>query len=301
MGSNNNEQEIFDSKNKTDKIINENNTTSYNNTDDDIKNNEEDKNYINNITENNNSYEKNGNYENNFFKSKLENKHLNADPYKRLIKNKTACSLQNSKGLSQRTVIGPKNKLGLRYEDSLYSFYNSKDIFPEIERPKNKLKKINRKKKLNKTKVNQLFDKEGLIIEIDNIKKEIELINIEIYHLQKKKKQFEKRFTNNKKIIEKILGIEENEENDNNNNRNNNIDIISSLNNIEDSEENINKTKNNIYITEINEEEYKNNDNKKNNSKEKNIKNENKIKKEYEIKIWNIKDNVNENNNYYEE
>lgn len=149
MGLGGFEQEKIDSESKINENIIENNKENNNITDNNNQNNEEVNNYndINNNTDNNNSFDKNENNEDIFFKSKIKNNHLKNDIYKRLMKNKTSNSLHDSKHLSQKNVISSKNKLSLKYEDSLYSFYNSKDILSELERPKNKLKKINKLKK----------------------------------------------------------------------------------------------------------------------------------------------------------
>lgn len=276
----NNDKKIDDEQNKQDKdskelnMINniENNEKEIKNIDNNIEKQDKDKiDYF--ITENNNVNDNNItdiniNEKNNeeallIFKNKIKNKHINADIYKRLMKNNTDISLKtsNSKCSMRKKVIEAKNKLGLKPENSfhsLYSFYQTKDVLSEYENLKlsKKMSKINIPNCLNRTNsINSIYDRERIKIEISKAKKEIESINVDILNYKKLKEKFENRFFANKKIIEKILNIEV---------KDNENDIISNdilKNNdktiLEKSKGNISDNSN-IYLTALNFGKYKN-------------------------------------------
>lgn len=259
-------------------------------------------NYI--ITENNNANDNNitdinCNENNNeeallIFKNRMKNKNINADTYKRLMKNKTDISLKtsNSKRSIRKTVIDAKNKLGLKPENSfrsLYSFYHTKDVLSEYENLKlsKKMSKINMFNCLNRTNsINSIYDKERIKMELSNVKKEIESLNVDILNYKILKEKFENRFMANKKIIEKILNIEVKD-------MDNEGDIGSkdiTKNNLEKSEGNINNNSN-IYLTALDIGKYKNDEGQFEKEIIINNKNENNNDKENEVK----KDNENEN------
>ena len=259
-------------------------------------------NYI--ITENNNANDNNitdinCNENNNeeallIFKNRMKNKNINADTYKRLMKNKTDISLKtsNSKRSIRKTVIDAKNKLGLKPENSfrsLYSFYHTKDVLSEYENLKlsKKMSKINMFNCLNRTNsINSIYDKERIKMELSNVKKEIESLNVDILNYKILKEKFENRFMANKKIIEKILNIEVKD-------MDNEGDIGSkdiTKNNLEKSEGNINNNSN-IYLTALDIGKYKNDEGQFEKEIIINNKNENNKDKENEVK----KDNENEN------
>ena len=259
-------------------------------------------NYI--ITENNNANDNNitdinCNENNNeeallIFKNRMKNKNINADTYKRLMKNKTDISLKtsNSKRSIRKTVIDAKNKLGLKPENSfrsLYSFYHTKDVLSEYENLKlsKKMSKINMFNCLNRTNsINSIYDKERIKMELSNVKKEIESLNVDILNYKILKEKFENRFMANKKIIEKILNIEVKD-------MDNEGDIGSkdiTKNNLEKSERNINNNSN-IYLTALDIGKYKNDEGQFEKEIIINNKNENNKDKENEVK----KDNENEN------
>jgi len=196
------------------------------------------------------------------FKNKVKNKQINADIYKRMMKNKTDISLKtsNSKRSIRKTVIETKNKLGLKPENSLlslYSFYHTKDVLSEYENLKlsKKMSKVSMFNCLNRTNsISSIYDKERIKMEILNVKKDIESINAEILHYKKLKEKFENRFIANKKIIEKILNIEvKDSDNDIGSKqilKNNDQNIL------EKSEGNISDNSN-IYLTALNIGKYK--------------------------------------------
>ena len=238
----------------------------------------EDKDKINDIIKENNKVNDitingiNSNENNNeeallIFKNRIKNKNINADTYKRLMKNKTDISLKtsNSKRSIRKTVIDAKNKLGLKPENSflsLYSFYHTKDLLSEYENLKlsKKKSKINMFNCLNRTNsINSIYDKERIKMELSKVKKEIESINVDILNCKKLKEKFENRFNANKKIIEKILNIDVKDIDNSNDNDIGIKDITknNNKNNLEKSEGNISDNTN-IYLTALNIGKYKN-------------------------------------------
>ena len=310
----NNDKKIEDEVDKQSKANEEGNKA--NNKEDNEKDNKsidnnkdnENNDKINNIiTENDNAIDNNitdinSNENNNeeallIFKNRMKNKNINADTYKRLMKNKTDISLKtsNSKRSIRKTVIDAKNKLGLKPENSfrsLYSFYHTKDMLSEYENLKlsKKMSKINMFNCLNRTNsINSIYDKERIKMELSNVKKEIESLNVDILNYKILKEKFENRFMANKKIIEKILNIEVKDIDNDDEIGSKDITKNNDKNIFEKSEGNIDDN-NNIYLTELDIGKYKNDEG----QFEKEIinnKNENNKEKENEIK----KDNENEN------
>ena len=223
---------------------------------DNIKNNDLNGTNTEKKSENNNineisKIEINNNEKNNISKTKLKrSSFVNGNIYKKLRQNEK----HNSK-------ISKLSKKG----NKLYSFY-SKDVLEQKIKDKNKLKNLIM---LNKT--TPIYDKEELLNELYNIKKEIEIMNIELFQLRKLEKKFQNRFISNKVIIEKILNIKEEEnekecqkiENKNEDNKksnekiNNNTNMKSKKeNDKKDNEEksNLNNKDNNmcsLYLTEV--------------------------------------------------
>ena len=157
-----------------------------------------------------------------------------------------------------------------------------------------KLTSLIKKKNLNlknKKNLNRIIDKEELFMEICQIKKKLELMDIELYELKKKRKKYEQKLLGNKMIIESILDIEEEEEGkenkkeniEDNNNIKNNKTIISLKKEIENCDKNI---RNNEKIIGLKIQDLRfNNFLKKNNSiNEKNKKLEELINKSQSLK-----------------
>ena len=299
------EDEVDKHSNDNEKVNKINNKENKENKEKEIGNidnniNKEDKNKINDIiTEHNNVNDNNisdfnSNEKNNeeallIFKNNITNKNINSDTYKRMMKNKTDISLKtsNSKRSIRKTVIEAKNKLGFKPDNSFlsfYSFYHTKDVLSEYENLKlsKKMNKINMFNCLNRTNsINAINDKERIKMELSNVKKEIESINVDILNYKKLKVKSENRFVANKNIIEKILNIEVKDMDNDNDIRSKDILKNHDKNNIlKKSEANIHDNSN-LYLTAINIGKYKNDEE----------------QFEKEIIINNKKENINENEN----
>ena len=165
-----NNEEINDNKNiKKQDINNANNSTNSNiqdNIEDKSKNNDIDKNNFTDIKEKETDYKT--------LKTKIKPYNGNRDIYKKL-KNKDIGTLKLK---NRKLTIESKNKKELKSEYSLYSFNPNNDILNEYEAKKNeKMRQLKVHNFINRTST--LIDKEELIFQIFNIKKEMELINFE--------------------------------------------------------------------------------------------------------------------------
>ena len=84
-----------------------------------------------------------------------------------------------------------------------------------------------------------VIDKEGLLMKILQSRNEIELMDMELFRLKKKRKKLQQKFLANKLIIEGVLNIED--EQDDNNIKSNNL------------EDEKHKTSNNYYKIKLDE------------------------------------------------
>ena len=203
--TNKNNEEINNNKNlkKEDEINAKSNINGniQDNIKDKSKNNDIDNHYLTDVKENEKDYKT--------LKTKIKPYNGNRNTYKNLkIKDLGTLKLKNRK-----LTIESKNKKELKSEYSLYSFNPNNDILNEYEAKKNeKLRQLKAHNFMNRT--SSLIDKEGLVFDIFNIKKEIELINFELNNLRKIEQTYQQRHIFNKEILEKILNIEDNENED---------------------------------------------------------------------------------------
>ena len=224
------------------------------NTDGNTFNNQIDNNnIIINKKENNKTINKNNNEKNRNYATIIGINNENKRDYENKIKNGFFKKLKISNPKMQKEH---KNKLSHKTfykEKIIFSPLKTKNIFP-FSIPKKK-KKIKSKKF---TKTNYLYnmgqrppviDKEGLLMEIFQIKNDIDLIEFELIKLKKKRKRLEKNFLANKFIIEGILDIqEENDKVDIKNNTNINDKIMPENTNIKIEPENIEKKEDNLKL-----------------------------------------------------
>ena len=155
------------------------------------------------------------------------NEEINKNNYDRTINKDDNAKFNTLSIINKETYknIGKKNiyeKLSIESKDKISQkgFTNGKTIFtpiktkklfsfsnPRKKKPK-KLKNILYKKK-DKVPV---IDKEGLIVEILQSQKQIELMDIELFMIKKKRKRLEQKFLANKLMIEGILDIKDDDE-----------------------------------------------------------------------------------------
>ena len=202
----------------------------------------------NNKTNNKNNYENNRNYA-----TIIGTNNENKRDYENKIKN---AFFKNLKISNPKLPIEHKNKLSHKtfYNQKIFfSPLKAKNIFP-FSNPKTKKKiKLKKFKKTNylynMSRRPPVIDKEGLLMEIFQIKNEIESIEFELIKIKKKRKRLEKNFLANKLIIEGILDIpEENDKVDIKNNTNINDKIMSENTNIKIEPENIEKREDNYKL-----------------------------------------------------
>ena len=210
-------------------------------------NNKDNKNCINNNNIYNDTKLKN---EDNNNKININNKPISDSRNKIFKKNMSKNKTQNIfKNKNKKITIESKNKLDYKsfYDfNSILSPSKTKTIFSVSKSKKSRHKKSKTFKKSNILHLINgslpVIDKEGLLMEILQIGNEIELMDMEIYKLKRKKKKLEQKFKANKLIIEGILNIQD----DNDDNYQNNItenDAYMSQENINEIIDNENKDK----------------------------------------------------------
>ena len=143
---------------------------------------------------------------------------INNEIYKKNIKNRTIMHFNKSKNKNPKIAIESKDKLDHKI------FYNGKSFFSPIRTQTKNLFSFSNPKKKKRTKLKKLkksnilysmnrmppiIDKEGLLMEILQLKNEIQIMDFELFKIKKRRKRLEQKFLANKLIIEGILDIQD--------------------------------------------------------------------------------------------
>jgi hypothetical protein len=243
-----NKEEGNNSQNNDNKDLNKEKDNSNNNVEGNIENNKK------NVNDNKNNMDANND-------NKLHEKiNINNEEQKKIVKNR---SHKNIKKHNQKIIIESKDKTynkNFPNGQSNFSSSKTKNMFTLSNSKRKKQKKIKPFKKTNILySMNQfplVIDKEGLLMQILQSRKEVEIMENEIYKLKKRRKKLEQKFLANKLIIEGILDIKDENDTDNHNNINATFKYINE--NINDKIETDNdkdKENNNKFYSEINKTE----------------------------------------------